>query len=50
MYEQLVYQDLDGLVVDLPRLGMQKMSRPPARAVYTRTARPDVNDPVFVLK
>src|SRR5215469_124781 len=45
-----VNQALDGLLSDLPRLGTEKMRRPPASAVHTRTARPGVNDPVFVLR
>ena len=48
--DYLVNQDLDGLLSDLPQLGTQKMRRPPAIAVHARTAKPGVNDPVFVLK
>src|SRR5215467_11469599 len=40
----------DAVVSVLLRLGTQRMRRPPVSAVDISTARPGVNDPVFVLK
>lgn len=46
----IVQGQADAVVSVLLRLGTQKMSRPPVSAVDISTARPGVNDPVFVLK